>query len=162
MSDPSRSLELQQAKLPSPSPIPRSCLNAYPLSQWWHATISSSVTPFSFCLQSFLASGSFQMSQFFPSGGQSIGISASTSVLLMNIQDWFPLDWLVWSPCSARDSQESSPTPQFKSISSSMLSRLYGPAVTSIHDYWKNYSFGYSPLLAKKCFYFLKHCLGWP
>ena len=71
----------------------------------------------------------------------SIGVSALASVLLVNIQDWFPLDWLVGSPCSPRDSQESSPTPQFKSINSLALSFLYGPALTSIHDYWKNHSF---------------------
>ena len=80
----------------------------------------------------------FLMSQFFASGGQSIG--ASRSVLPMNIQGWFHL-WFVWSPCSPWDSQESSPTPQFKSISSSVLSLLYGPTLTSIHDYWKNQSF---------------------
>ena len=74
-----------------------------------HPTISSSVVPFSSCLQSFPASGSFIMSQLFTSGGQSIGVSASTSVLLMNTQDWYPLDELVGSPCSPRDSQESSP-----------------------------------------------------
>ena len=76
------------------------------------------------------------------SGGQSTGASVSASVLAMNIQDWFPLEnWLVGSPCSPRDSQETSPTPQFKSINSLGLSFLYGPSLTSIHDYWKNYSF---------------------
>ena len=110
--------------------------------EWWcHPTISSSVVPFASCPQSFPASGSFQMSQPFPSGGQSIGVSASTSVLPMSIQDWLPLDGLVGSPCSPRDSQESSPTPQFKSINSSVLSFLYDPTLTSIHDYWKNHSF---------------------
>ena len=84
----------------------------------------------------FPASGSFQMSQFFASHGQSIGVSASASVLPMNIQDW-----LVWYPCSPKDSQESSPTPQFKSINSSALSFLYGLTLTSIRDYWKNHSF---------------------
>ena len=74
------------------------------------------------------------MSQFFTSGGQSIG--ASASVLPINIQDSFPLEW-TGSPCSARKSQESSPTPQFKGISSSALSFLYSPTLTSIHDYWK-------------------------
>ena len=74
-------------------------------------------------------------------GGQSIGVSASASVLQMNIQDWFPLGLTVWSPCSPRDAQESSPTPQFKSINSSMLSFLCSPTLTSIHDYWKNHSF---------------------
>ena len=84
---------LQHTRLSCPSPTPRACSNSYPLSQWCHPTISSSVVPFSSCLQSFPASGSFQISQFFPSGGQSIGISASASILPMNIQDWFPLGW---------------------------------------------------------------------
>ena len=82
---------LQHARLPCPSPTLGTFSNLCPLSQWYHPTISSSVIPFSSCLQSFPASGSFQMSQFFTSGGQSIGASASTSVPLMNIQDWFPL-----------------------------------------------------------------------
>ena len=75
---------------------PRVYSNSCPLSRWCHPTIPSSVIPFSFCLQSFPASGSFQMSQFFPSGGQSIGVSASTLVLPMNIQDLFPLRWTGW------------------------------------------------------------------
>ena len=84
---------LQHARPPCPSPTPRVYSNLCPLSRWCHPTISSSVVPFSCCLQSFPASGSFPMSQFFTSGGQSIGISASTLVLPMNIQDWFPLGW---------------------------------------------------------------------
>ena len=131
---------LQHARLPCPSPTPGICSNSCPLSRWCHPTISSSVLPFSSCLQPFPASGSFLMSQFFASGGQSIGVSASTSVLLMNIQDWFPLGWTVWFPCSPRDSQESSPTPQFKSINSLAFSFLYSPTLTTIHDYWKNHS----------------------
>ena len=87
---------LQHARLPCPSPIPRIYSNSCPLSQWCHPPISSSVIPFSSNLQSFPASESFQMSQFFTSGGQSIGVSASTSVLSMNIQDWFPLGWTSW------------------------------------------------------------------
>ena len=83
---------------------------------------------------SFPASGSFPMSQLFASGGQSNGVSASTSVLPMNTQDWSPLGW------TPRDSQESSPTPQFKSISSLVLSFLQSSSLTSIHDYWKNHS----------------------
>ena len=79
------------ARLPCPSPSPRACSNSCPSSQWCHPTISFSVIPFSSCLQSFPASGSFPMSQFFTTGGQSIGVSASASVLPMNIQDWFPL-----------------------------------------------------------------------
>ena len=76
--------------------IPEFYSNSCPLSQWCHPTISSSVVPFSSCLQSFSSSGSFQMSHFFTSGGQSIGVSASASVLPMNIQEWFPLGWTGW------------------------------------------------------------------
>ena len=82
---------LQHARLPCPSPTPRACSNSCPSSRWYHPIISSSVIPFSSRLQSFPASGSFPMSQFFPSGGQTIGVSASALVLSMNIQDWFPL-----------------------------------------------------------------------
>ena len=88
--------ELQHARLPCPSPMLRAYSNSCPSSQWCHPTISSSDVPFSSCLQSFPASGSFPMSQFFTSGGQSIGVSASASVLPMNIQDWFPLGWTGW------------------------------------------------------------------
>ena len=87
---------LQHTRLPCPSPAPRACSNSCQLSRWCHPTISSFVIPFSSCLQSFLASGSFHMSQFFTSGGQSVGVSASASVLPMNIQDWFPLGWTGW------------------------------------------------------------------
>ena len=82
---------LQHARLPCPSPATEACSNSCPLSQWGHPTISSSVVPSSSRLQSFPASGSVPMSQFFTSGGQNIGASASASVLPMNIQDWFPL-----------------------------------------------------------------------
>ena len=78
--------------------------------------------------------------QLFTSGGQNVGVSASTSVLPMNTQVWSPLGWTGWTPCSPRDSQESYPTPQFKSINSSALSFFYSPTLTSIHDYWKNHS----------------------
>ena len=125
--------EPQDARPPCPSPTPGVHPNPCPLSQWCHPTISSSVIPFSSCPQSFPASGSFQMSQFFASGGQSIGVSTSTSVLRMNTQDWSPLGW-TGSPCSPRVSQESSPTPHFKSINSSVLSFLYSPPLTSIHE----------------------------
>ena len=130
---------LQHSRPPSPSPTPGVCSHSCPLSWWRPATTSSSVIPFSSCLQFFPASGSFPMSQLFASGGQSIGVSASASVLPMNIQGWFP-DWLAWS-CSSRDSQEPSPTPQFKSINSLALRLFYGPTLTSVHDYWKNHSF---------------------
>ena len=98
---------LQHARLPCPSPTPRVYSSSCPLTWWCHPTISSSVVPFSGCLWSFPASGSFQMNQFFESGGQSIGVSASASVPPMDIQNWFPLGLrLVGSPCSLRDSQD--------------------------------------------------------
>ena len=87
---------LQHSRPPCQSPTPRVYSNSCPLSPWCHPAISSSVVPFSSCLQSFLSSGSFQMNQFFASGGQMIGVSASASVLPMNIQDWFPLGWTGW------------------------------------------------------------------
>jgi len=86
---------LQHSRLPCPSPTARTCFNLCPSHWWCHPTISSSVIPF-FCFHFFPASGSFLMSQFFASGGLSIGVSASTSVLPMNIQDWFPLGWTGW------------------------------------------------------------------
>ena len=96
VSDSSWPYELQHARPLCPSPTARVHPNPCPLSQWCHPTISSSVIPFSSCPQSFPASGSFQMSQLFPSGGQSIGLSASVSVLPMNIQGWLPLGWTGW------------------------------------------------------------------
>ena len=132
---------LQHTRLPCPSPTPRACSNSCPSSQWCHPTISYSVIPFSSCLQSFPASEFFPVSQFFASGGQSIGVSASASVLPMNIQDWFTLGLSGLISCSPRDYQESSLTPQFKSINSLVLSFLYGPILTCIHDYWQNHSF---------------------
>ena len=91
-----RTQGMQHARPPCPSITPGDYSNSCPSSQWCHPTISSSVIPFSSHLQSFPASGSFQMSYFFPSGGRSIGVSASASVLPMNIQDWFPLGWTDW------------------------------------------------------------------
>ena len=93
VADSLRPHELQHARPPCPSPAPGVYSNSCPSSGWCHPTISSSVVPFSSHLQSFPALGSFQMSQFFASGGQSIGVSASASVLPMNIQDWFPIGW---------------------------------------------------------------------
>ena len=94
---------LQHARPLCPSPTPRVYSNSSPLSWWCHPTISSSVIPFSSRLQSFPASGSFQMSQLFASGGQSIGVSASTSVPPMNIQDWFPLGWTGWISLQSKE-----------------------------------------------------------
>ena len=87
---------LQHGRSPCPSPTPRGYPNSCPLSQWCNHTISSSVVPFSSCPQSFPASGSFPLSQLLASGGQSIGVSASASVLPMNTQDWSPLGWTRW------------------------------------------------------------------
>ena len=106
--------------------------------RWCHPIISSSVVPFSSCLQSFPASGSFPMRQFFTSMARA---SASASVLPMNIKDWFLLGLIGWISLQSKGSQESSPTPQFKSIHSSTFFFLYGPTLTSIHDYWTNHSF---------------------
>ena len=96
VSDSLRPHGLQHARLPCPSTTAGSYLNSCPSCRWCHPTISSSVVPFSSCPQSFPASGSFPMSQFFTSGGQSIGVSASASVLPVNIQDWSPLGWTGW------------------------------------------------------------------
>ena len=140
MSDSLRPHESQHARPPCPSQTPRVYSNPCPSSWWGHPAISSSVIPFSSCPQSLPASGSFPMSQLFEWGGQSIGVSGSASVLPMITQDWSPLGGLVEYPCSPRDSQESSPTPQFKSINSLALSFLHSPTLTSIHDHWKNHS----------------------
>ena len=110
---------LQHARLSCPSPTPGVYLNTCPLCQWWHPTISSSVVPFSSCLQSFPASGSFQMSQLFTSGGQSIEVSVSASVLPMNIQDWFPLGWTGWI-----------------SLQSKGLSRFFSNATVQKHQFF--------------------------
>ena len=140
---------LQHTRPPYPSPTPGAYSNSCPLSQWCHPTISSSIIPFSSCLQSFPASGSFQMSQLFQSVGQSIGASASTSVLPMNIQDWFRMDfrtlgwtlgWTGWISLQSKGLSRVFSTSQFKNINSSVLSFLYSSTLTSVHDYWKNHS----------------------
>ena len=110
--------ELQHARPPCPSPTAGVCPNPCPLSQWCHLTISTSVVPFSFCPQSFPASGSFKMSQLFKSGGQSIGVSASTSVLPVNTQDWFPLGWTGWI-----------------SLQSKGLSRVFSNTIVQKHQF---------------------------
>ena len=121
---------LQYTRLLCPSLSPRICSNSCRLHWWCYLTISSSATPF-FCLQSFPASESFPISHFFTLGGQNIGASASASVLPMTIWDWFPLGFTGWISLSPRDTQESSPIPQFRSINSSVLSFLYGLTVAS-------------------------------
>ena len=113
------------------------------LGQWCNPTILSSVASFSSCPKSFPASGPFPMNWLFASGGQSIGASASTSGLPMSIQGWFPVGLTHLISSCPRDFQKSSPAPQFKSIDFSGLRLLYGPMLTSVHDYWKNHSFDY-------------------
>ena len=128
--------EQQQARPPCPSPTPWVHPNSCPLSQWCYPTTSSSVIPFS-CPQSFPASGSFQMSQFFASGDQVLEFQLQHQSFQWTRKTDLLQNGLIGSPCSPRDSQESSPTPQFKSINSSGLSFLYSLNLTSIHDYWK-------------------------
>ena len=139
MSDSLLSHGLLHAKLSYPSPSPRVCSNSCPLSQWCHPTILSSVGPFSYCFQSFPASGSFLMDWLFASGGKSIGVSFSFSIIpskeyseLISFRiDWFDL-------LSVQGTLKSLLQHQFKSINSSVLSFLYSPILTSIHGYWKN------------------------
>ena len=128
--------EPQHTKPPYSSPTAGVYPNSCPLSWWCHPTVASSIVPFSSCLRSFPASGSFPMSQFFTSGGQRIGVSASASVLPMNIQDRFPLG--LTGLISLQSKGFSS---VFKSISFSVLSFLYSPTLTSVHDYWRNHNF---------------------
>ena len=132
--------EPQHARPPCPSPTPGVHRNSCPLSQWCHPTISSSVIPFSSCLQSSPESGSFQMSQLFPSGGQSTGVSASASVLPVNIQDWFSLGWTGWISLQSKGLSRVFSNNTVKSINSSALSLLHSPTLIAIHDHWKNHS----------------------
>ena len=120
--------------------------NLCPLSHWYHPTILFSVTLFSSCPQSFLALQSFFNESTFHvrwtkywSFDFSINPSNEYSRSILK-------DWMVWSPCSPRDSQEFSPAPQFESIDSLMVSLIYGPTITSVHDYWKNHNFDYMDL----------------
>ena len=133
VSDSLRPHGLQHARLPCPSPTPRACSNSCPLSQWCYPTISSSVVPFPSCLQSFPASGSFQISQFFASGGQSIGASASASVHPMNIQDRFPLGWTGWISLQSKGVSKSH--LQHNSSKASILWRLVFFTVQLSHPY---------------------------
>ena len=130
----------QHTRLPCPPPYPGVCSNSCPLSQWCHPTISSSFVPFSSCLQSLPASGSFPVSQLFASGNQSIGASASASVLPMNIQGWFPLGLTGLISLQSKGLSRVFSNTTVWSISSA-LSPLYGPTLTSLLDCWKNHSF---------------------
>ena len=132
----------QHARPPCPSPTPRVHPNSCPSSWWCHPTISSSVIPFSSCLQSFPASGSFQMSQLFTSGGQSIGVSPSTSVLPMNTQDWSLLGWICWI-----------------SLQSKGLSRVFSNTTVQKHQFWvlhlsKYFSMMFALLFSLKMYFY--------
>ena len=129
---------LQHARPPWPTPTPGVYSNSCPLSWWFPPTISSSVVLFS-CLQSLPASGSFQMSHFFTSGGQRIGVSASASVLPMNIQDWSPLEWTGWISLQSKGLSRVFSSTTVQKHQSSAFSVLYSPTLTSIHDYCKNH-----------------------
>ena len=136
----------QHARPPCPSPTPGVHPNPCPLSRWCHPTISSSVIPFSSYPHPFPASESFPMSQLFTSGGQSIRVSASTSVPPMNTQNWSPLGWTGWISLQSKGLSRvfSNTTVQKHQFFS--LSFLYSPTLTSIHDYWKNHSLDYMDL----------------
>ena len=129
----------QHTRLPCPSPSPGVCPSSCPLNLWYHPAISSSITLF-FYFQSFPVTESFPMSQLFISGGQTVGVSASASILPINTQGWFPLGLIGLISLQSRDLQGSSPAPQFKSINSSALCLHYCPALISIHDYRKDHS----------------------
>ena len=128
---------LQHTRPPCSSPTSGVYSNSCPLSGWCHPTISSPAVPFSSCPQSFPASGSFQMSHLFTSGGQSIGVSASTSVLPMNTQDWSPLGWTGWISIQSKGLSKVFSNTTIKKHQSLALSFLYSPSLTSIHDHWK-------------------------
>ena len=148
LTDSLQSHGLQHARfLPCPSPTPRDSSTSSPrFGDAIQLSISSSVIPFSSCLQSFLASGFFPMSQFFVLGGQSTGASTSASVLPMNIQDWFSLGLTSLISLQFEGLSRVSPAPQFKSINSLALNLHYAPTLISIHNYWKNHSFDYTDL----------------
>ena len=137
---------LQHTRLPCPSLSFRVCSNSCPLSWWCHPTILSSVTLFSSCPQSFPALRSFPMSQLLASGGQSIGGWALASVLPGNIQGWFPLGLTDLISLLSKGLSRLFSNTTVQSINSSVPRLLYGPALTSTYDYWKNHSFYYSDL----------------
>ena len=132
--------ELRHASPHCPSPPPGVHSDAHPSSWWCHPAISSSVVPFTSCPQSLPASESFPMSQLLHEVAKVLEFQLYNHFFQRNPRADLLQNGLVGSPCSPRDSQESSPTPQFKSINSSVLSFLHSPTLTSIHDHWKNHS----------------------
>ena len=139
---------LQHARLPCPSLSLRICSNSCPWNQWCYLTNPASAVPYSFCLQFLPASESFQWVHY------SHQVAKVLELQLQSFQWIFSTDflshWLVWSPCYPRNSQESSPEPQYENINFSVLGLLCGPTLKSVNDYWKNHSFWlYGPLSAK-------------
>ena len=149
---------LMHARLPCPSPSPGARSNSCPLSQWWLSCPLSSPSPSASNLAQH--QGLFQWVSSLHQVAKVLELQLKHQSFQWIFRVDFLFDGLLWSPCSPRDSQESSPTPQFKSINSSALSFLYSPTVTSIHDYWKNRSFDYTDFVGKWCFCSLIHCLG--
>ena len=137
---------LQNSRLSCPSLSSGVCSNSCPLSRWCHPTISSSVAPFSSCLQSFPASWSFPMSLLFASSGQSTGVSVSPSVLPMNIQGWFPLGLTGLISLQSKGLSRVFFIITVWKYQFPVLSLLYGLTLTSVHNYWKNHSFDYTDL----------------
>ena len=146
VSDSLRPHRLHHDRPPCPSPTLGVYSNSCPLSWWCHPTISTSIIPFFSCFQSFPASRSFQMNQLFASGGQRIEVSASASVLPMNIQDWFPLEWTCWISLQSKGLSRVFSNTTVQKHQFLALIFLYSPTLTSIHDYWKNHSFDWMDL----------------
>ena len=150
MSDSLRPHRLQHTRLPCSLPSPRVYSNSCPLNWCCHPIISIYVIPLPSCLQSFPASGSVPMSWLFPSGGQSIGVSASESVLLMNIQDWFSFFKIgCFDLFAVQGTLKSLPKHHSSKAPILVLSLHYGPALISVHNYWKNHIFDYTALCHK-------------
>ena len=165
MTDSLRPHRLQHARLPCPLPTPRACSNSCPSSRWCHPTISSSDVPFSSCLQSFWASGSFSLNQFFALRGQSIG--ASASVLPMDIQDWFPLGLtgLIFLQSKGLSRAFFNSIVQKHQFFSAQLSLWSNSphlwSKSSIHDYWKTIALTRWTFVGKVMSLLLICCLGW-
>ena len=146
ISDSFRPRGLHHTRLPCPSPSPRACSHSCSFSQSCHPTILSSVVPFSSCLQSFPALGSFLISWLIALGSQSIGASASAALLPMNIQDWFHLRLTGLIPLQSKGLSRVFPSTTVQKHQFFSAQLLYGPTLTSIHDYWKNHSFDWMDL----------------
>ena len=141
---------IQHARHACPSPTPGAYLNSCPLSQWCHSPthLLSSPSPPGFSLSQHQAL--FQWVNALHQVAQVLEFQLQHQSFQCIFRIDFLYDWLIWSPCSLRDSQESSSTPQLKSINSSVLNFLYGPTLTSIHDYWKNHSFYYTDICRQR------------